>query len=133
LPPFGGLRHAETSRGGLGHQTVTSWLNVRTVLGALLFLIALVSGWVVLGEAHPTTTVWAAARDLSEGAVVGKGDLVAVRAQLPQSTLSVYLATSSELEGATVLRSVSRGELIPAAGLEAATVPRTTRAAEPLK
>jgi Flp pilus assembly protein CpaB len=91
-----------------------SWVNLRTTLGLLLFLISLVSGSAVLTAADDGTWVWAARRDLAEGAVLRTGDLVAVAVALPQEQLGSYLGASTQLSGTALVRPLRKGELIPA-------------------
>lgn len=90
------------------------WLNLRTTLGLLLFLISLVSGSVVLRSAQTGTHLWAAVRDLPEGATLQAGDLERVPVHLPASQLSLYLGSSVAADGLTLLRPLRRGELLSA-------------------
>ena len=90
------------------------WLNVRTTLGLLLFLISLVAGSVVLRSAEFGRHVWAAVEDLPEGATLGREDLELVTVDLPARQLSAYLGSSIAPEGLTLLRPLRRGELLSA-------------------
>lgn len=94
---------------------VPRWVNLRTVLGLILFSIALLSGSLVLGTADRGTLVWAASQDLPEGASLGPGDLEVVAVELPPGQLASYLGSSTPLAGSTLLRPVRRGELLSAA------------------
>lgn len=92
-----------------------TWVNLRTALGAVLFLISLLSGSVVLRSAEAGAGVWAAARDLPEGESIDPAELVAVTVDLPPGQLAAYLGSSSSLTGSMLLRPLRRGELVPAA------------------
>lgn len=92
-----------------------SWINLRTALGLILFLISLLSGSVVLRSAEAGVPVWAAARDLPEGESIDLGDLESVTVDLPAGQLAAYLGGSSPLTGSMLLRPLRRGELVPAA------------------
>ena len=90
------------------------WVNIRTTLGLALFVISLLCGLVVLRSAEAGTPVWAAVRDLPEGARLEASDLELVRVDLPAEQLSTYLGGSLAPEGLTLLRSLRRGELLSA-------------------
>lgn len=91
------------------------WINVRTVLGLTLFLVSLVAGSAVLRSADAGVLVWAASRDLPEGAVLRPADLDLVSVDLPTDQLTNYLGGSSDLEGSTLLKPLRRGELVASA------------------
>ena len=103
------MRVAEARR-----AAAPDWLNVRTTMGALLFLISLVAGSVVLSSAESGTHVWSAAEDLPEGAILRREDLELVMVDLPASQLSAYLGSSIAPEGLTLLKPLRRGELVSA-------------------
>lgn len=90
------------------------WINVRTTLGVLLFLISFISGSVVLRSAEADTRVWAAVQDLPEGATLQGGDLELVPVDLPATQLSTYLGSSTAPDGLTLVKPLRRGELLSA-------------------
>lgn len=103
------------------------WLNLRTSLGALLFGIALFSGWHVLGSAEAGHPVWAAATDLSEGTRLTRADLTIVEVDLPTEQLRRYLTGEISVEGGTVVQAVRSGELLPAAWVAADAIGSSSR------
>jgi Flp pilus assembly protein CpaB len=97
--------------------TRPSWVNVRTVLGLLLFAAAFLAAQRVLERAETTVAVWVAAHDLGAGTVVGDDDVVVANAKLPADLLGRYTTASTSLDGVIVNHSVRAGELIPASAL----------------
>lgn len=93
------------------------WLNLRTCLGLLLFVIALFTGRWVLAAAEAGHTVWAVASDLSEGTRLTADHLTSVRVDLPARQLAKYLAAEAVIEGATLLRPLRAGELVAASAV----------------
>ncbi|MGH2755155.1 MAG: RcpC/CpaB family pilus assembly protein, partial [Actinomycetota bacterium] len=91
------------------------WLNARTLLGLLVFSAALFGGQRVLQNAENTVGVWAAARDVPEGAVISAGDLRVADVRMPSDLLSRYALASTPLEGAVATRSIAAGELFSTA------------------
>ena len=108
------------------------WINVRTVLGLSLFLVALATGSMVLRSGDAGSLVWAAARDLPEGAVVGDADLELVTVDLPGDLLANYLGGRTPLDGSTLLKPLRRGELVAAAWVTDADAPPTRSIAVPI-
>lgn len=111
-----------------------SWLNLRTLLGAALFTVALVAGWNVLGAADSGVAVWAVTRDLPEGARLSSGDIHQVDVRMPPSQLGRYLGATRAVQGDILLRPVRQGELVaaawvtdagPSASLRSVTIPVT--------
>lgn len=109
-----------------------SWINLRTALGLILFLISLLSGSFVLRSAEAGAPVWAAARDLPEGGSIGPGDLESVTVDLPRSQLAAYLTSSSSLTDSVLLRPLRRGELVPAGWVTEASSGSTRLIAIPI-
>lgn len=89
-----------------------SWVNLRTVLGLILFCSALIAGARILEGAQTTVPVWTTTRDLPQDHVLGPDDLVLVEAHLPASVLTRYVPAERQLEGALLTRAVGAGELI---------------------
>jgi len=102
-----------------------TWINVRTVLGLLLFTLAFLAGLRVLQSADSTVAVWSAARDLAPHTTLGAADLELVDVGLSGDVLSRY-ATEADPSGSVLTRPVRAGEMIPAAAL--AEVPSATAA-----
>lgn len=108
------------------------WINVRTVLGLTLFAVALATGSMVLRSADAVAMVWAAERDLAEGADLGEAALELVAVDLPSDQLANYLGGSTTLDGSTLLKPLRRGELVPAAWVTDAEAPSTRSIALPI-
>lgn len=103
-----------------------TWINVRTVLGLLLFTVAFLAGLRVLRTADSTVAVWSAARDLAAHTTLGVGDVESVRVGLSGDVLSRY-ATGADPTGTVVTRPVRSGELIPAAAIAEVSSPSAGR------
>jgi Flp pilus assembly protein CpaB len=99
-----------------------TWLNSRTILGAILFVLAFVAGHRYLQAANTTSPVWVAARDLPQDSVIGPEDLRVAEARFPADLAGTYASASREVEGLILTSTVRSGELIPqtALGQEAA-------------
>lgn len=104
-----------------------AWVNVRTVLGALLFSIAVLTGWHVLGAADTGHQVWVAAADLPAGTKLTHQDLQVAEVDLPGEQLAHYLSGEVSLDGATLLSPLRAGELVPAAEVTEADRAATAR------
>ena len=91
-----------------------AWINVRTVLGLLLFTLAFLAGLRVLGAADATVRVWAATRDLSPNTTIAADDLELVNVSLTGDVLALYASGTRDPQGAVLTRAVRAGELIPA-------------------
>lgn len=96
-----------------------SWVNARTVLGALLFLVALVGTQRVISANQQVTSVWSAARDIPAGTVLGASDLISTEVNLPTDALRLYALASTPTGSAVVIESLNAGELVPIASLAA--------------
>lgn len=92
-----------------------AWINARTILGLLLFALAFLGGQRILAAGETNVALWAAARDLPQGAVISDDDLRVVEADLPGDLLGSYLGASDAVEGAVLGRPIRAGELLPAA------------------
>lgn len=92
-----------------------AWMNLRTLFGALLFSISLVSGWHLLEGTGGGHRVWMAARDLPVGVPLTAADLVPVTSELGPAQMPLYLDAGVDLVGAELTRPVAEGELLAAA------------------
>lgn len=96
-----------------------SWVNARTLLGAILFLVALVGTQRVISANQQVTAVWSAARDIPAGTVLSPDDLLSINVNLPANALDLYALASTPTGSAVVVESLSAGELVPLASLAA--------------
>ncbi len=99
------------------------WRDPRLAAGIGLVACSVVAGSWVVASADDRITVWAAARDLASGTEVRVDDLTAVSVRLDAA--SQYLAASStEVFGRRVVRSIASGELVPVSAIGTSTTPR---------
>ncbi|MGH2820350.1 MAG: Flp pilus assembly protein CpaB, partial [Actinomycetota bacterium] len=89
-----------------------TWVNLRTVLGGLLFAVAFLAGLRALESAADTVPVWAAARDLPVGAELQPEDLRLVEVRLPADLLGRYVSAEDDLAGSVLSRPARAGELL---------------------
>jgi Flp pilus assembly protein CpaB len=92
-----------------------AWINPRTVLGLLLFVLAFLGGQRILAAGDTSVALWAAARDLPQGEVISDDDLRIVEADLPGDLVGSYIVASKTVDGAVLGRPVRAGELLPVA------------------
>ena len=93
-----------------------SWLDPRLILGALLVVGSAAGGSVIVSTADRSVQVWALTRDAAAGTVLAADDVRPARVRLFDSGPG-YLATAVSPAGRAVVRSLSAGELLPAAAL----------------
>lgn len=96
--------------------------NGRAVAGGLLVAVAAVglfASWRA-ATAPPTTEYVVAARSLSVGSIIRRGDLATVRLRLPAAQRRQAFSSPSPLVGTEVLGPLARGELVQASDLAAA-------------
>jgi Flp pilus assembly protein CpaB len=89
------------------------WLNVKTVLGLLLFAAAFAGGQRILTQAAETTPAVAVVRDIPQDATLGPDDVRIVDVNLPQDLLGRYAQTIEAIEGSVITRPLRAGELVP--------------------
>lgn len=94
-----------------------TWLNLRTILGLLLFCGAALVGQRIMEASAATTLMWAADRDLAQGTILQADDLRPVEVNLPADIADRYVAASVDVEGSLVGRAVLAGELLHQAWL----------------
>lgn len=105
-----------------------SWLNLRSILGAILFAIAFVAGNAVLMQAEDGHLVWVARRDLPSGSVLTGSELTLAAVDMAPSQLEQYLGRRADLHEAILVRPVRRGELLHASAVAAGGAGVSTRA-----
>lgn len=93
------------------------WLNLRTVLGATLFSIAVLSGWTVMSSPTGKIRLLAATAAMPQGSRLEPRDLEVVEVDLPPTRAELYLGAGASVEGWALLRPVGPGELLPAASV----------------
>lgn len=103
------------------------WINLRTILGLILFFSALLAGQRFLEEARTTVSVWSSTRNLPQDHVLSPDDLDLVEARLPASVLTRYVVADESLEGAILTRAIGEGELIAAEWVTLEQVTDTSR------
>lgn len=101
------------------------WGDARFFLGILLVVASVAGVWLVVAAARQTTPVYAAARTIVPGEVIAADDLRVVDVAL--GSLSDAYLTSDDLGDAVVAtRTITSGELVPAAAVGGADSARTT-------
>lgn len=103
------------------------WINARTVLGLVLFVMSLVIGRSVLEGAQTTVGVWAAARDLRQDEPIDTSDLVRAEVKLPADVAASYALADQDVDGAVLMRPLLEGELVPAGWLSTGAAATTGR------
>ena len=93
------------------------WLNLRTVLGLLLFAVAFTGGRALMRSANTTTLYWAATTDLAQDSTITAEKVRSVAVRLPEDVAGQYAAAAEAIEGRVLTRAVRAGELIPAGWL----------------
>jgi hypothetical protein len=91
------------------------WFDPRFGVGILLILASVVGVCLLLASQNHTVQVYVARTTLVAGARVGPGDVELVGVRVPDS--GRYLAGGRLHDGAVVVRSVPKGELVPASAL----------------
>jgi Flp pilus assembly protein CpaB len=95
--------------------TPARWVNLRTLLGVLLFVVSFLAGQRVLADARSTTGAWVATADLPSGAVIGPGDAELRQVRLGGDLAAAYLGSGADPVGMVVTRPVRAGELLATA------------------
>lgn len=94
------------------------WTDARFFLGVVLIVVSIAGVWAVVAASRQTSPVYAAAHTIVPGDQVTAADLTVVDVALGRSA-DAYLAPGAALEDIVASRTISPGELVPAA----ATVP----------
>jgi Flp pilus assembly protein CpaB len=99
------------------HVVRPAWINLRTVLGVLLFSVAFLAGQRLLTSAQDDVSVWTAATDLASGTSLGPGQLEMAEVRLSPDLMNRYVSAGSDVDGYVLNRPVAAGELIPSDAL----------------
>jgi Flp pilus assembly protein CpaB len=94
-----------------------AWVNLRTTLGLILFSLALLAGQRVMAESASTVHVWVAVHDLGPNSTLTSGDLKVESVHLSSAMLQRYATASRDVTGATLVRPIEAGELLPLSSL----------------
>jgi pilus assembly protein CpaB len=103
------------------------WINLRTVLGLLLFSGALLGGNRLLAAGKATDAVWVATRDLAQDTVIGPGDVEAAEVKLPTHVAVSYTSAASPVYGEVLTRPVRAGEILAGGWLARSAEPGSAR------
>lgn len=95
------------------------WLNRRTILGAVLFLVSLVGARLAVTASTATVAMWAITEDLPAGSVLTEDATRIERVHLPPSLQQSYLLASRPLDDLVIERPMKAGELVPIAWVSA--------------
>jgi hypothetical protein len=93
-----------------------SWFDPRLVVGILLIAGSMAAGSTIISAADRSVRVWALTRDVAASTVLSADDVRPARVRLFDSAPG-YLGTAQSPAGQAVTRSLSAGELLPAAAL----------------
>lgn len=115
MPDFGSMSDVEFPSPEPRRVATPRWLDLRLVLGVALVLVAVLLGAVVVARARHTERALQVTHDLAAGTTLRADDVRTVDAQLPGH--GTYLSDPARAVGRVLARSVSAGELLPAAAL----------------
>jgi pilus assembly protein CpaB len=104
-----------------------AWVNLRTVLGVILFSLALLGGNRLLAASKTTVDVWVATRDLPRDSLIAAGDVEAEAVKLPSRLLAAYAPATETLVGRVVTRPLHAGELVARGWLATSAAPSGAR------
>lgn len=116
-------------------QTRPRWLDPKLFLGILLVLGSMAAGARIIANADQTTEIWVAAEDIPENAIVTSEMLDVARVRFTRDADSnQYLSPRSKLTPNTrAVRTIAKGEFVPAKALSDKPDPRLTDLAIPVE
>ncbi len=94
-------------------------IDARLAIGFVLVVASIAGVYTLVGAADQTTAVFTASRPLAAGHQIEKGDFEVIHVRLAGAT-TLYVGADTLPERAVVVRSLHRGELVPAAAIGAA-------------
>lgn len=101
------------------------WGDARFLLGIALIAVSVAGVWFVVSASRHTSPVYAAARTIVVGEVVGSDDVRIVEVALGQVE-GTYLASDELASGVVATRTIGKGELVPQGSVGTADAARTT-------
>ena len=109
------------------------WWDTRVVVGLLLVLVSVAAGVRVVSASTDGVPVWAAARALEPGTVVGDGDVRLVDVVLQDVTLDSYLGPGEDPRGRVLARGVGPDEVLPVTAVQGGEEPATRLVSVPVE
>lgn len=101
------------------------WADARFIVGLVLVALSIGGVWLVVSSAATTSPVLQATRTIVEGEALASGDFRVVEVNLGTVT-DAYVAPQALRPGQVANRTLSDGELLPAAVVSDAEASRTT-------
>lgn len=101
------------------------WGDARFFLGIALIAVSVAGVWLVVSASRSTSPVYAAARTIVVGEIVGSEDVRVVDVALGQVG-GTYLGLDELGDGVVATRTIEKGELLPEAAIGPADAVRTT-------
>lgn len=111
---------SELSSPRASRQARPRWLDPKLFLGILLVLASMAFGARIIANAESSTDVWVAKEDIAENTIIDPDKMLAVTKIrfTSQTDADLYItATEPFPKGIRVVRTVAKGELIPAKAL----------------
>lgn len=98
-----------------------SWRDSRLLVGLLIVLVSVVLGARIVAAADDTSPAYVAAATLASGQTLSQADLQVARVQLGAAGAAYLRPGGPVPEGATMLRTIPAGELVPVSAVGPAT------------
>lgn len=116
-------------------QTRPRWLDPKLFLGILLVLGSMAAGARIIANADQTAEIWVAKEDIPENSIVTSEMLGVTRVRFTETADSEkYLSPQSKLTPETrAVRTIAKGEFVPAKALTDKPDPRLTDIAIPVE
>lgn len=99
--------------------------DVRFLIGIVLVIASVAGVWLLVSSSRQTTPVLQATRTVVPGEAIDSGDFQVVDVGLGALT-GTYLAPQDLEQGSIAVRTLPKGELVPASAVDDASTGRTT-------
>jgi len=93
-------------------RDLSFFLTPRYLAGLVLIIASFISAFIISSASDRTVTVWASTGELAPGEIITEEDITPMRVRLIENG-EQYLSASSEIVGASILRSIGASEFIP--------------------